>query len=63
MTRLLALLCGITTMTNINTEFKTEDAINNLSKICNQNIKEIPHWQTIQDTIEQLDYNINLSFG
>lgn len=57
MTRLLALLCGITTMTNINIEFKTEDAINNLSKICNQNIKEIPHWQTIQDTIEQLDYN------
>ena len=43
MTRLLALLCGITTMTNINIEFKTEDAINNLSKICNQNIKEIPH--------------------
>ena len=57
MTRLLALLCGITTMTNINTEFKTEDAINNLSLICNQEFKEIPHWQTIQDTIEQLDYN------
>lgn len=57
MTRLLALLCGITTMTNINTKFKTEDAINNLSKICNQNLKEIPHWQTIQDTIELLNYD------
>ena len=57
MTRLLALLCGITTMTNINTEFKTEEVISNLSKICNQELLEVPHWQTIQDTIEQLDYN------
>ena len=57
MTRLLALLCGITTMKEINTEFKTEIAIDNLSKICNQELKEIPDWQTIQDVIEQLDYN------
>ena len=57
MTRLLALLCGITTMKEINTEFKTELAIANLSKICNQELKEIPDWQTIQDVIEQLDYN------
>lgn len=57
MTRLFALLCGITTMTNINSEFKTEDAISNLSKICNQELKEIPDWQTIQDVIENLNYN------
>ena len=57
MTILLALLCGITTMKEINTEFKTEIAIDNLSKICNQELKEIPDWQTIQDVIEQLDYN------
>ena len=57
MTRLLALLCGITTMTEINNEFNSEQAIANLSKICNQNLKEIPDWQTIQDVIEQLDYN------
>ena len=57
MTRLLALLCGITTMKEINTEFNTELAIANLSKICNQELKEIPDWQTIQDVIEQLDYN------
>lgn len=57
MTRLLGLLCGITTMTGINSEFDTEEAIKNLSKICNQELKEIPHWQTIQDTIEQLNYN------
>lgn len=42
MTRLLASLCGITTMTNINYEFKTEESINNLSSICNQQLKEVP---------------------
>ena len=57
MTRLLALLCGITTMTNINTEFKTEESIKNIAKICNQQLNEIPDWQTIQDVIENLDYN------
>ncbi len=57
MTKLFALLCGITTMTGINEEFNTEEAIKNLSKICNQKLDEIPNWQTIQDVIEQLDYN------
>ena len=57
MTKLFALLCGITTMTGINDEFHTEEAIQNLSKICNQELKEIPDWQTIQDVIEQLDYH------
>ncbi len=56
MTRLFALLCGITTMTGINSTFKTEQAIKNLSIICNQTLKEIPDWQTIQDVIEQLNY-------
>ena len=57
MTKLFALLCGITTMTGINDEFHTEEAIENLSKICNQELKEIPDWQTIQDVIEDLNYN------
>ena len=57
MTKLFALLCGITTMTGINDGFNTEEAIQNLSKICNQELKEIPDWQTIQDVIEDLNYN------
>ena len=57
MTRLFALLCGITTMTEINNEFNKEEAIKNLSVICEDNLKEIPDWQTIQDVIEELDYN------
>ena len=55
MTRLFALICGITTMTEMNTKFNKEEAIQNLSLICNQNLKEVPDWQTIQDVIEQLD--------
>ena len=55
-TKLIALICGITTMTGINNEFNTEEAINNLSAICKQSLKEIPDWQTIQDVIEQLSY-------
>lgn len=58
MTKLIALLCGITTMTGINSELGLkQNAIKNLSTICNQELKEIPDWQTIQDVIETLDYN------
>ena len=55
MTKLFSLLCGITTMTGINDKLNTEEAIKNLSDICNQNLKEIPDWQTIQDVIETLN--------
>ena len=54
MTRLFALLCGITTMKGINQEFNTEETIRNLSEICSQNLKEVPDWQTVQDVIETL---------
>lgn len=43
MIRLFALLCGITTMTEINSKFNTEHAIKNLSIICNQELKDIPN--------------------
>lgn len=45
MTRLFALICGITTMTEMTTTFNTDEAIKNLSSICNQDLKEIPDWQ------------------
>ena len=43
-TKLIALICGITTMTGINNKFNTEEAIKNLSIICKQSLKEIPDW-------------------
>ena len=49
-TRLFALLCGLTTMTDISSDnFNTENCIKNLSKICGQNLEELPYWETIQD--------------
>ena len=49
-TRLFGLLCGSTTMTDISSdEFNSDNCIKNLSKICNQNLEELPYWETIQD--------------
>ena len=49
-TRLFPLLCGLTTMTDISSDnFNTDICIKNISKICNQNLAELPYWETIQD--------------
>lgn len=55
MTRLFGLICGITSMTEMNSVFNKDDAIKNLSVICNQTLKEVPDCQTIQDAIEMLN--------
>ncbi len=42
--RLFTLLCRITTMTDIFTDtFDTDNCIKNISKICKQNLKELPY--------------------
>ena len=57
-TRLFALLCGLTTMTDISSDdFNTNDCIKNLSKICGQNLEEIPYWETIQDVFITINTN------
>ena len=56
-TKLIALICGITTMTGINDKLNTKENIKNLSTICNQSLKEVQDWQTIQDLIKQLNYD------
>ncbi len=49
-TRLFGLLCGLTTMTDISSDdFNSDSCIKNLSKICNQELEELPYWETIQD--------------
>lgn len=49
-TRLFSLLCGLTTMADISSDdFDTDHCISNLSKICGQNLEELPYWETIQD--------------
>ena len=48
-TRLFGLLCGLTSMTDITNKFDSEIVIKNLSQICNQDLEELPYWETIQD--------------
>ena len=48
-TRLFGLLCGLTTMTDITSDFNSDSCIKNLSKICSQDLEELPYWETIQD--------------
>lgn len=48
--RLFELLCGLTTMTDISSDdFNYDNCMKNLSKICNQDLEELPYWETIQD--------------
>ena len=57
-TRLFGLLCGLTTMTDISSNnFKTDNCIKNLSKICGQTLEEIPYWETIQDVFINMNTN------
>ena len=57
-TRLFALLCGLTTMTDISSNnFNTDNCIKNLSKICGQTLEEIPYWETIQDVFININTN------
>ncbi len=48
-TRLFGLLCGLTSMTSISDRLNTDNAITNMSNICNQHLDELPYWETIQD--------------
>ena len=57
-TRLFSLLCELTAMTDISSDtFNTENCIKNISKICKQELKELPYWETIQDVF--INININ----
>ena len=57
-TRLFGLLCGLTTMTDISSDtFNTDNCIKNLSKICRQDLRELPYWETIQDVFVNININ------
>ena len=62
-TRLFPLLCGITTMTDISSDyFNTDNCINNLANICNENfnICDIRLYNKLSKT-DQTDYYLLLS--
>lgn len=54
-TRLFALLCGITTMNSLTNKFNNDYAISNLSKIIEEELSDLPHYDTINDVFDDLD--------
>ena len=55
-TRLFGLLCGLTSLNDVSKDkFNTEICIQNLSTICNQDLNELPYWETIQDVFKNMN--------
>ena len=55
MVRLLALMCEIKSMNELTREFNTEEAIENIAKICGLKLEEIPHCDTINDVFKNIN--------
>lgn len=53
-TRLFGLLCGISSMNALTNKFNNDYTINNLSKIINENLSDLPHYDTINDVFDDL---------
>ena len=53
--RLLALVCGIVSMNEINEKFNKEEIIENIRTITGEDVNSIPNWQTIQDVLEDMN--------
>ena len=54
-TRLLGLLCGITTMNSLTNKFNNKLTIDTISKITNTKLDDLPHYDTINDVFDDLD--------
>ena len=54
-TRLFALLCGITSMNSLTNTFNNDFTISNLSKIINESLSDLPHYDTINDVFDDLN--------
>ena len=55
MVRLLGLMCEIKSMNELTRELNTEEAIENIAKICGLKLEEIPHCDTINDVFKKVD--------
>ena len=54
MVRIMGLMCEIKSMNGITQEFNTEEAIENIAKLCGLKLEEIPHHDTINDVFEKI---------
>ena len=57
MVRILALCCGIQSMNGINDDFNTDQTIANINNILKENYVELPHKDTIQLVINELNHS------
>ena len=55
MVRLLGLMSEIKSMNELTRELNTEEAIENIAKICGLKLEEIPHCDTINDVFKKID--------
>ena len=51
---LLGLMCEIKSMHEMTSELNTEEAIENIARICGLQLEEIPHCDTINNVFEQV---------
>ena len=56
MVRLLGLICEIKSMNELTREFNTEEAIENIARICGLRLEEIPHCDTINNVFKNVEY-------
>ena len=56
-TRLFGLLCGLVSMNSLTNKFNTKNTIDNLSKIINEQLSDLPHYDTINDVFDDLSIN------
>lgn len=52
--RIMGLMCEIKSMNGITQEFNTEEAIENIAKLCGLELDEIPHHDTINDVFKKI---------
>ena len=53
-TRLVGLICGITSMRGTTEKLNTEEAIKNIAELLEIELEEIPHYDTINDVFEKI---------
>ena len=57
LTRILALCCGIQSMNGISRDFNTDETIFNINNILNENYIELPHKDTLNNVIKELNFS------
>ena len=54
MVRLMGLMCSIKSMNEMTSEFNTHETIENIAQMCELELNEIPHCDTINDVFEKI---------